>query len=381
MDVRRSAPPPNDADERVKELNCLYEIAQLAAQAELPLDEVLTLAAGTLPPALQDPTSATARIVIDKQVFGTRSASSEGPSLRSTVTVDGKRRGYVEVSYGAMSKVDSKTPFLPEERGLLGAVANHLALIIRQKETEAERLDLQEQMRHADRLATIGQLAAGVAHEMNEPLANVLGFAQLAQKSPGLPNQVKEDMEKIVVATLQAREVIGKLLTFARQSPPRKTATDLNHIVDDALVFLVGRCARQQIEIVKRLAPNLPRVPCDAAQIHQVLVNLLVNAMQAMPKGGRITIRTETGDGVVILAVEDTGVGMSKEVLRRIFLPFFTTKDVGEGTGLGLAVAHGIVSAHDGKISVQSRRGEGSRFEVSLPLLLRNQRAERGRSS
>jgi len=379
MNAHGSGSISDSADERVKELACLYEIAQLVAQVDLPLDEALAHVAEVLPPALQDPASATARIVLDKQSFGTRPVASDRPTLRSAIVVDGKRRGYVEVSYGPESKADPKEPFLPEERGLLDAVAKHLALIVRQKEMESERQDLQEQMRHADRLATIGQLAAGVAHELNEPLANVLGFAQLAQKSAGLPVQGKEDMEKIVVAALQAREVIGKLLTFARQSPPRKTPTSLNQIVDDALVFLAGRCARQRIEIIKSLTPDLPSVSCDAGQIHQVLVNLLVNAMQAMPKGGRITIHTSTGDGVVVLGVEDTGVGMSRDVLRRIFLPFFTTKDVNEGTGLGLAVVHGIVSAHDGKIIVQSRKGEGSRFEVSLPLSPRRRGTDRGK--
>jgi signal transduction histidine kinase len=260
-------------------------------------------------------------------------------------------------------------PFLKEERSLLDAVAKQVALILDRHEAEQELLRFRDQLWHADRLATLGQLAAGVAHELNEPLGNILGFAQLAQKTPNLPHAAKEDMRKIEAAALQGREIIKKLLVFARQTPPQIKRVNLNQVIEEGLYFFRARCAKQGIELVLELEPGLPELIADPAQLNQALVNLVVNALQAMPEGGRLTLRTETHGAHLSLSVEDTGVGISEEVMGKIFAPFFTTKDVGEGTGLGLPVVHGIVSAHGGSIRVESKEGEGTRFEVHLPLV------------
>ena len=215
---------------------------------------------------------------------------------------------------------------------------------------------------------TIGELAAGVAHELNEPLGAVLGFAQLARKHADLPDPAYQDIKKIESAALQAREIVRKLLVFSRQTAPRKTRVNLNQLVEDGLYLLESRCAKSRIEVGRMLEEDLPEVVADASQLQQVLVNLVVNAIQAMPDGGRLTIATRHRESVAALSVADTGLGMSGEVRKRVFLPFFTTKDVNEGTGLGLAVAHGIVSAHGGRISVESRPGQGSCFEVEIPV-------------
>ncbi|MCK4341367.1 MAG: hypothetical protein KAY37_06560 [Phycisphaerae bacterium] len=233
---------------------------------------------------------------------------------------------------------------------------------------EDQKSQLHQQLIHADRLATIGQLAAGVAHELNEPLGSILGFAQLAKKCPELPSPAEQDIEKIVTASLYAREVIKKLMVFARQMPPRSTRVDLIQVVEDALYFLEAQCAKKDIEVVRELAPGMPEITADPAQLKQVLVNLVVNATQAMPHGGTLTVSTRSSGSSVFLDVKDTGIGMSKETLEKVFLPFFTTKDVNEGTGLGLAVVHGIVTSHGGSIDVESQVGQGTRFEIRLPL-------------
>jgi signal transduction histidine kinase len=217
-------------------------------------------------------------------------------------------------------------------------------------------------------LATIGQLAAGVAHELNEPLGNILGFAQLAKKCPGLPNQAEQDIEKILSASLNAREVIKKMLVFARQIPPQKKEVHLNQVVEEGLSFFESRCAREGIEMVRSLHPDLPEISADPVQLNQVLVNLVLNALQAMPTGGRLTVKTQMGRDHISLIVEDTGIGMSKKVMKQIFTPFFTTKDVGQGTGLGLPVVHGIITSHGGSIQVESKVGGGTRFEIQLPV-------------
>lgn len=240
-------------------------------------------------------------------------------------------------------------------------------MLVLRKEQEEERAILENQLRHSDRLATIGQLAAGVAHELNEPLGAILGFTQLAMKTPGLPGSSAEDLARIEKASLHAREVVRKLMFFSRQIPPRTSVVDLNAVVNDGLYFLESRCARAGIEVIRQLDAEPPLVEADVSQLHQVLVNLVVNAIQAMGEGGRLTIRTLRSGADAVLAVEDTGTGMSEEVRTKIFTPFFTTKDVGQGTGLGLAVAHGIIRSHGGSIGVESEPGRGSRFEVRLP--------------
>ncbi len=352
--------------ERVKELTCLYGIARVTQQP-CSLAQALQRIAELLPPAWQFCDIACARIVLDNEEFAT--ANYQPPRYRQVedLLVDGKRRGLVEVGYFGTVEYDSP-PFLSEELSLIQMVAREVGITVERYEAEEQKAKLQEQLRHADRLATIGQLAAGVAHEINEPLANILGFAQLAKKSAKLPKQAVDDMDKIVRNCLHAREVIHKLLTFARQMPPEKSSVNLNQIVSDGLYFLESRCAKAAIEIRRELDPNLPEIHADASQLHQVLVNLIVNAIQAMRDGGTVTLRTRSEAEKVFLSVSDTGSGMSDEVMRNIFTPFFTTKDVNEGTGLGLAVVHGIIASHNGKIEVKSKVGEGSTFEIELPV-------------
>lgn len=355
--------------ERIKELTCLYGIMEAAVRPDTALEDLLKNIVSLLPPAMQHPEMAIVRINLDQHSYTTPNFRERPQKLAADVIVSGKRRGNVEVAYWEDKPGFESGLFLKEEQNLIEAVANHIALIVERRQAESDKARLQHQLQHADRLATIGQLAAGVAHELNEPLANILGFAQLAKKSPGLPAQTEQDIAKIVAAALHAREVIKKLLMFARQMPPTKTRIQLNKIVEEAIYFLESRCAKQGIQLIRRLSPDLPNITADATQLQQVLVNLMVNALHAMPNGGRLTVKTHADNSHVSLVVEDTGMGMTEEVKSKLFAPFFTTKEVGQGTGLGLAVVHGIVTAHGGAIDVESEAGQGTRFEVKLPIM------------
>lgn len=354
--------------ERIKELTCLMGIAHVDSRPGVSQKEVLQDIAELLPPAWLYPEAAAARITLDERSYETPRFPKVRQMLSAQIVLGEERRGVVEVGYLEEKGEQDEGPFLKEERSLIDAVAKEIALIIERRQVEEEKSRLQEQLMHADRLATIGQLAAGVAHELNEPLGGILGFAQLAKKGDGLPQQARTDIEKIEAASLHAREVVRKLLIFARQVPAKKTLVPLNKVVEEGLAILTSRCAKEGIELVRDLAPDLPEITADPAQLTQVLVNLAVNAIQAMPKGGRLIIRTREEPGQVLLGVEDTGIGMSEEVKGKLYLPFFTTKEVGQGTGLGLPVVHGIVTAHGGTIRVNSEPGKGSRFEVRLPV-------------
>lgn len=354
--------------ERVKELTCLYSIAHLASDPDLPLGEMMQRIAELLPSGWQYPEITSARITVEGMSFAT-SAFRPSPFRQSADIVIGHEKcGEVLIIYREPRPDADEGPFLNEERNLLNTVASRLGLIVARRRAERDRTTLTEQLHHADRLATIGQLAAGVAHELNEPLAAILGIAQLSRKASQVPEPVVGDLEKIIKAALHARDVIRNLLLFARRVPPARTKVRVNELVEEALALLEVRRADTGVELVRSLEQGLPDLTADPSQIRQVLVNLLVNAVQAMPEGGRLEVQTRREADHLIVAITDTGVGLSVEVRQKLFTPFFTTKDVGEGTGLGLAVAAGIVSSHGGTIHAEGDEGHGSRFEVRLPL-------------
>ena len=363
--------------ERIKELTCLYGIAKLVERAALSLEEILQGIVELLPSAWLYPEIASARIILDGRSYSTSDFREGTHKQLADIVVDSSRRGYVEVDYAEVKPELDEGPFLKEERSLIDTVAREILLIIERIQSEKDKDRLQEQLRHADRLATIGQLSAGIAHEINEPIGSILGFAQLVKKYPHLSPEVMKDVEKITKASLHAREVVRKLMLFARQMPPQKTRVNLNQVIEDGLYFLESRCAKEGIKVIRLLYPELPEVTADPAQMTQVLVNIVANAIQAMPKGGTLSIQTKASDKSVSLIIEDTGIGMEEKVVNQIFLPFYTTKDVGKGTGLGLAVVHGIIASHGGSIQVKSKVGDGTRFEIQLPIAEANNAKER----
>ncbi len=354
--------------ERVKEMTCLYGIAEIASRPGISAREVYEGAVRLLPPAMQYPDITVGRIVIDGEVYSSGEMEDTPYKLSADVVVDGVTRGVVEVQYKEAKLDYEPGVFLREEQNLLDAIARQIGLVIENRMAEDERVRLQEQLRHADRLATVGQLAAGVAHELNEPLEIILAFSQLVNENPDLPEQMARDLEKILAASLNAREIVKNLLIFAREMPTIESTVDLSEIAAEALSFLEPRFLHENIECVLEIAGNIPPLTADPGQLGQVVVNLVVNAVQAMPEGGTLTVRARADLEYAYLEVEDTGIGIPDDVKRSIFLPFFTTKEVGKGTGLGLPVVHGIVTAHGGNVDVESEPGRGSRFVVRFPL-------------
>ncbi|MBN2020656.1 MAG: hypothetical protein JW749_10585 [Sedimentisphaerales bacterium] len=354
--------------ERVKELSCLYNINQIFETFSISPDEVFQRIVELIPPAWQYPDLASARIVLDGRQYETHDFKEGRQRQSADVILGGKSRGIVEVVYAEGKLPGDNGPFLKEEQSLLDAIARQIAFIVERQQAKEERAQLQKQLMHADRLATIGQLAAGVAHELNEPLSSILGFAQLAQRNPRLPEETVHDIQRIVTASLHAREVIKKLLLFARQTPTFKGHVNLNNIVSEALGLFEHRFENEGIEMTYTFCPRMPEMTADAGQLTQVMVNLIANAIQAMPEGGKLKVLTDVQDMYVVCVVEDTGVGMTEEVLDRLFVPFFTTKEVNQGTGLGLPVVHGIIKSHGGKIEVKSKPGKGTKFTIRLPI-------------
>jgi len=221
----------------------------------------------------------------------------------------------------------------------------------------------------SEKLASIGRLAAGIAHEINNPLTGILTYSSLLlEELKGTPYE--EDLKVITEETLRCRKIVRGLLDFARDYKPEKVSVNLNTLIEETLQILENHVSFQNIKIVKNLDQNLPEVRIDADEFRSVINNLAVNAADAMPHGGQLTISTSYDSEAreVIIRVADTGVGISEENLKRIFEPFFTTKEKGKGTGLGLAMAYGAIKRHNGRIDVKSKLGEGTEFIIRLPV-------------
>ena len=354
--------------ERIKELSCLYEITKIMQKSPGSLEQTLHEAIKNIPCAFQYEDIATSRIILDGREYICGKNAASQYSLKSDIVISDVPRGYIEVMYKDGDGDLEEKPFLLEEQNLLDGIAKQLSLLIEEQEAAVEKKRLESQLRHADRLATIGQLAAGVAHEINEPLANILGFSELIKKDAGLSEQTVKDLDKIIRASMFARETVKKLLVFASQIQPGESEIDINTVVSEGIQFFEIRCEKDDIQVTTDLDPSIPTLSADPGQLNQVFVNLFVNAMQAMPEGGQIHISTEAKNGMLCFSVQDSGSGIPDNIRDKIFLPFFTTKEIGKGTGLGLAVVHGIVHAYNGKIEINSTAGEGSTVTVCLPV-------------
>ena len=303
-----------------------------------------------------------------------------GFTTRSILCVPLQTKGQTIGAIEAMNKGSGR--FDAEDLRLLTSMAAPAATAIEKAQLH-ERLrqgmreleETQAQLVQSARLAAVGELAAGVAHEINNPLTSIIGFTRLLLEDLPADDQIRSDLETIDREAARTRQIVRALLDFARTSDPVLVPTDLNALVEEALMLVCTRSVLAKVELNKALS-SLPPVMLDTNQIKQVLVNLLNNAVQAMPDGGRLTIATRLTereiDGVyrevASVYVSDSGVGIPPENLERIFDPFFTTKEVGQGTGLGLSVSYSIVEKHNGRIEVESVPEEGSTFTLLLPI-------------
>jgi signal transduction histidine kinase len=235
---------------------------------------------------------------------------------------------------------------------------------------EAQR-SAENRLVQAAKLAAVGEMAAGIAHELNNPLTSVTGFAELALDTLPEDSQTRQDLEIVMREAMRARDVVRRLLDFARQSESARVRASLNEIIEDVVAMSRHLIHTSGVELKLELEKTLPWVPVDANQMKQVLLNLVHNALQAMPAGGEMQISTKAasraGRDWVVVTVCDTGVGIPHLDLARIFEPFYTTKGNQGGTGLGLSVTYGIVTDHGGQIEVESELGVGSKFTVWLP--------------
>ncbi len=251
-----------------------------------------------------------------------------------------------------------------DEIGDLGRNFNHMVDQLRESREEIERLH-RTQMSRAEHLATLGELAAGLAHEIRNPLAGIAGVVEIIGRDLPSTSPARAVVKDVRIEIAQINHILTDLLQTARPHPPQIRRSDLNTTVEHAVMLARQQALSKPIEIVLKKNPELPEAEHDSDQIHQMLLNLLLNAIQAIEGQGRITVEIEARDQSAAIIVSDTGRGILPEHLPNIFRPFYTTK--GNGTGLGLSLARRIVEEHNGRIDVTSVVGKGSKFEVLLP--------------
>ena len=250
--------------------------------------------------------------------------------------------------------------------------------ISRRRQAEEEKQSIEQQLQLAGRLAAVGELAAGIAHELNNPLAAVQAYAQFLASRRDLDDTVKSDVETIYKEAVRAARTTGNLLSFARRHRPEKSLVSINEVIEKSLELHAYRMKVNNIGISTDLSSELPRTMADFYQMQQVFVNLITNAEQAMTEAhdqGTLVVRTEMAGDMIRTTFTDDGPGIPEENLKRIFDPFFTTKEVGKGTGLGLAICFGIVQDHGGRLYATSEPGEGTTFVVEIPVVSENQPA------
>jgi len=243
--------------------------------------------------------------------------------------------------------------------------------ITERKRAEAERRELERKAHLASRLATVGQMAAGIAHEINNPLTTVVGFAELLMARK-LPEDVMKDLKVISDSAQRVADIVRRLLTFARQYRPERSLVNINELIKATLELRAYELETGNIKVTTELDPELPETVADGGQLQQVFLNLIINAEDEMSRAhgrGSLLIKTEMVDSTIRVSFTDDGPGIPRENLERIFEPFFSTKKVGEGTGLGLSICHGIITEHNGRIYAESEPGKGATFIVELPVV------------
>ena len=244
--------------------------------------------------------------------------------------------------------------------------------ITENKKTEEEKRQLEQKAQIASRLASVGEMAAGIAHEINNPLTGVIGYAQLLVDRKDVPSDMRRDLAAISDGAQRVAGIVSRLLTFSRQTKLERRLVSINELIESTLALRDYHLKVNNIKVVTRLASRLPETVADPGQLQQVFLNLIVNAETEMKLAhgkGRLTITTEKSGNMIKIRFRDNGPGIKPQFMNRIFDPFFTTREIGQGTGLGLSLSYGIVVEHKGKIYAESKPGKGATFVVELPVV------------
>ncbi|AXP79361.1 Sensor protein ZraS [Mariniflexile rhizosphaerae] len=352
--------------ERIKELTCLYEVSSIIVNADIEtLEETLKAIAFSVQKAFSFPEETEIVILIDGMNVVTSQNLDEHIELVSEIVVFNKLAGTISAHLNHLKY--TKEDFLNEEQQLLNIIALKLGSLFERVQIRKNEMSLKRQMEHADRLKILGELTAGIAHELNTPLANILGFAELLKDNLKNNTECLADLDRIIQNAIFSREVVKKLMFFACEMPQKMTRLNIVPSIKGAIDLLDATFRKQQVKYIVKIEDETLLLNADPIQLTQIIFNLITNAIYFSPKKGLVTITTFQTDKDIVFKVTDEGPGLSSEALEKVFQPFFTTKPTGEGSGLGLSVVHGIVSSHKGTIVAINNPLKGTTFTVTLP--------------
>lgn len=349
--------------ERVKELECLYEISALISKSET-LDEVAQFICTRAEKAFQYPELASVSLSIGDKQYG----ASPQPSLtelKHEIIFQNEIIGHIRVCYLVNNRGERLT-FLEEEEKLLNKIALEITHLYERQESRKTEIRLNEIVQRQDRLTVLGEMTAGIAHELNTPLGNVIGFSEFILSKTDEP-QIKRDAEKIIQSAFHAREIVKKLMLFSCEIPHKLSNCSVQEVIAESIALLEPYLKQKKVEISLVNTDGKIKAWIDKIQFTQVFFNLLKNAVQASKAGDNVNVSILEKDNYANVIIEDFGVGIPSSIQNKIFDPFFTHRKGQQGNGLGLSVVHGIIKQHKGRIQFSSEVNKGTTFVISIP--------------
>jgi signal transduction histidine kinase len=376
----------HDLNERVKELTALHRTARLLQDHKRTPPKLLQEIVTILPAAFDQAEIAAARIVFDGVEYRSPNFGSSPWTESAHFTTTGGRHGLVEIVYAENRFKQTNHPFLAEEKNLLESIAEMLQLYLDRKEAQEsvekvtkelvernkELWNLQQEMGRVGQAAALGWMAGAIAHELGTPLNSVLGYTQLLAQED-LPEKARRHAKTIESQVQRMAGIVQYYLDRTRGSISKRSQVNLNDLVRETLLLLKPVLEEKSVHVVSQLAESLPSLNAHAGSLQRVLINLLNNAVDSLVEERKITIATYLSRATeqqrpgIIIEISDTGTGISPDLLPKVFDFFMTTKDSGNGTGLGLAVCREIVKEHGGKITITSEIGKGTKVTIFLP--------------
>ncbi|SRR5690554_467385 len=356
----------DDLKERIKELTCLYEVSSIIVNNDYKeLDKTLYSIALSVQRALLFDQDAIVEIQSGPYHLISAALPRKSVMIESDIKVFNEPKGTIKIHYPANKY--TANDFLQEEMTLLKTVAVNIGDLLERAAIRENEAVIKRKMEHADRLSILGEITAGIAHELNTPLANILGFAELLKSKENIDPQNEKDLEKIINSAIYSREVVKKLMFFACEMPQNMTEVDIVPVVSDAMNLLDSTLNKNEVQYKLSLPKEVVLMRVDTIQLTQVIFNLVLNAIYFSPKHGLIKIRLSQTPTKIVLKIVDEGLGIAPENVGKVFQPFFSTKGVGNGSGLGLSVVHGIVKGHRGSIEYKPNNPTGSIFTITFP--------------
>lgn len=352
--------------ERIKELECLYEVSNLLYQQDCSVDSILGSVGLSIRRALRHPGDAIVELRLDGYHTLTNALPKETVFLESRLdALDGSYFGYIKVHYP--KPIYTKNHFLKEELLLINEIASSVGAFYERHLNREREAVVRKNAQLVDRLSILAEITAGIAHEINTPLGNILGYAELLAKKQ-LDNESTKDVAKIRSAAIYSREIVKKLMFFSCEMPSSSDWVEIKPTVLQVLSFLEHKFAKAAVAYRLLFDDDHLKARLDSVQFTQILFNLLLNALYVSPEHSTLEIKVTHDKHFFTISISDEGPGIPNAIKSKVFEPFFTTKPLGEGTGLGLSVVHGIVKSHHGSIVIKDNQPKGTVFTINFPL-------------